>query len=132
MNNVDMSDWGLPSRINHPYDAPSAIELIQAVEECITEEIVPASDGATQWKLRIAANALKIAVREIEGKASHQDALQNILTDLGAVDMPDLSEKIKAGDYDDRFEMLQEKLLSIVTMKLEVANPRHFIQVQDP
>ena len=91
-----------------------------------------ASDGATQWKLRIAANALKIAVREIEGKASHQDALQNILTDLGAVDMPDLSEKIKAGDYDDRFEMLQEKLLSIVAMKLEVANPRHFKQVQDP
>ena len=32
-NNVDMSDWGLPSRINYPYDAPSAIELIQAVEE---------------------------------------------------------------------------------------------------
>ena len=54
------------------------------------------------------------------------------MTDLGAVDMPDLSEKIKTGDYDDRFEMLQEKLLSIVAMKLEVANPRHFIQVQDP
>ena len=69
---------------------------------------------------------------EIEGRASHQDALQNILTDLGAVDMPDLSEKIKTGDYDDRFEMLQEKLLSIVAMKLEVANPRHFKQVQDP
>ena len=40
--------------------------------------------------------------------------------------MPDLSEKIKAGHYDDRFEILQEKLLSIVTMKLEVANPSHF------
>ncbi len=127
-----MSDWGLPSRTNYPYDAPSAIELIQAVEECITEEIVPSSDGATQWKLRIAANALKIALREIEGRASHQDALQNIFTDLGAVDMPDLSEKIKAGDYDDRLEMLQEKLLSIAAMKLEVANPRHFKQVQDP
>lgn len=132
MKNVDMSDWGLPSRINYPYDAPSAIELIQAVEGCITEEIVPGSDGATKWKLRIAANALKIAVREIEGRASHQDALQNILIDLGAVDMPNLSEKIKAGDYDDRFELLQEKLLLIVGMKLEVANPRYFKQVQDP
>ena len=132
MNNVDMSDWGLPSRTNYPYDAPSAIELIQAVEECITNEIVPASDGATKWKLRIAANALKIAVREIEGKASHLDALQTILTELEALNMPDLSEKIKAGHYDDRFEILQEKLLSIVTMKLEVANPRHFKQAQNP
>ncbi len=127
-----MSDWGLPSRTNYPYDAPSAIELIQAVEECITDEIVPASDGATKWKLRIAANALKIAVREIEGKASHLDALQTILTELEALNMPDLSEKIKAGHYDDRFEILQEKLLSIVTMKLEVANPRHFKQAQNP
>jgi len=132
MNNIDMSDWGLPSRTNYPYDAPSAIELIQAVEECISEEIVPASDGATKWKLRIAANALKIAVREIEGETSHRNALHTILSDLEAIDMPDLSEKIKAGDYDDRFEMLQEKLLSIAAMKLEVANPSHFKQVQDP
>tara|TARA_X000000368_G_scaffold419089_1_gene422325 strand:+ start:19098 stop:19481 length:384 start_codon:yes stop_codon:yes gene_type:complete len=126
MSNVDMSDWGLPSRTNYPYDAPSATELIQAVEECITEEIMPSSDGSTKWKLRIAANALKIAIREIEGGNSHRDTLQTILTDLEAIDMHDLSEKIKAGDYDDRFEMLQEKLLSIVTMKLAVANPEHF------
>ena len=126
MNDVDMSDWGLPSRTNYPYDAPSAVELIHAVEECISEEIMPSSDGVTKWKLRIAANALRIAIREIESETSHRDALQTVLADLEAIDMPELSEKIKAGHYDDRFEMLQEKLLSIVTMKLEVANPRHF------
>ena len=126
MNNVDMSDWGLPSRTNYPYDGPSAVELIHAVEECITEEIMPSSDGVTKWKLRIAANALGIAIREIENEISHKDTLQNVLIELEAIDMRDLSEKIKAGHYDDRFEMLQEKLLSIVTMKLEVANPRHF------
>ena len=126
MSNADMSDWGLPSRTNYPYDAPSAVELIQAVEECITEEIMPSSDGVMKWKLRIAANALKIAIREIEGGNAHRDTLQTVLNDLEAIDMPDLSEKIKAGHYDDRFEMLQDKLLSIVTMKLEVANPSHF------
>ena len=121
-----MSDWGLPSRTNYPYDGPSAVELIHAVEECISEEIMPSSDGVTKWKLRIAANALRIAIREIESETSHRDTLQTVLADLEAIDMPDLSEKIKAGHYDDRFEMLQEKLLSIATMKLEVANPRHF------
>ena len=126
MKTADMSAWGLPSRTKYPYDAPSAIELIQAVEECITEEIMPSSDGVTKWKLRIAANALRIAIREIESETSHRDTLHTVLADLEAIDMPDLSEKIKAGHYDDRFEMLQEKLLSIVTMKLEVANPRHF------
>ena len=126
MNDVDMTDWGLPSRTNYPYDAPSAVELIHAVEECISEEIMPSSDGVTKWKLRIAANALRIAIREIESETSHRDTLQTVLADLEAIDMPDLSEKIKAGHYDDRFEMLQEKLLSIATMKLEVANPRHF------
>ncbi|MBT94346.1 MAG: hypothetical protein CL431_00040 [Acidimicrobiaceae bacterium] len=132
MNNVDMSDWGLPSRTNYPYDAPSAIELIQAVEECITEEVLPGSAGATKWKLRIAANALKIAVREIERGNSHRDALETIFNDLEVIDEPDLSRKIKEGDYDDRFEMLQEKLLSIVAMKLEVANPSYFKSVQNP
>ena len=126
MNNVDMSDWGLPSRTNYPYDGPSAVELIHAVEECITEEIMPSSDGVAKWRLRIAANALRIAIREIENETSHKDTLQTVLTELEAIDMPDLSEKIKAGYYDDKFGMLQEKLLSIVTMKLEVANPRHF------
>ena len=87
---------------------------------------MPSSDGVTKWKLRIAANALRIAIREIENETSHKDTLQTVLTDLEAIDMPDLSEKIKAGYYDDRFEILQEKLLSIITMKLEVANPSHF------
>ncbi len=132
MNSEDMSDWGLPPRTNYPYDAPSAIELIQAVEECISEEIMPSSVGATKWKLRIAANALKIAVREIEGETSHKNALHTILSDLEAIDMPDLSEKIKAGEFDDRLEMLQKKLLLIVTMKLEVVNPNYFESIQNP
>ena len=126
MNDIDMSDWGLPARTNHPYDAPSAIELIQAVEECITEEIMPSSDGAIKWKLRIAANALKIAIREIEEIGSHRHILQTIFEDLEATDARDLSRKIKAGDYDDRFEVLQEKLLNIVTMKLTITNPNYF------
>ena len=100
MNDPDMSDWSLPPRVNHPYDAPSAIELIQAVEECITEEIMPSSDGAIKWKLRIAANALKIAIREIEEIGSHRHILQTIFEDLEATDARDLSRKIKAGDYD--------------------------------
>jgi hypothetical protein len=82
--------------------------------------------------LRIAANALKIAVREIERGNSHRDALETIFNDLEVIDEPDLSRKIKEGDYDDRFEMLQEKLLSIVAMKLEVANPSYFKSVQNP
>ena len=69
---------------------------------------MPSSDGVTKWKLRIAANALRIAIREIENEASHKDTLQTVLTDLEAIDMSDLSEKIKAGHYDDRFEILQE------------------------
>ena len=92
MNDIDMSDWGLPARTNHPYDAPSAIELIQAVEDCITDEIMPGSNGANKWKLRIAANALKIAIREIQEGNSHKDDLQTIFSDLDAVDATDLSK----------------------------------------
>lgn len=132
MNDIDMSDWGLPARTNHPYDAPSAIELIQAVEDCITDEIMPALNGANKWKLRIAANALKIAMREIQEGNSRKDDLQTIFSDLDAVDATDLSKKIRSGDYDDKFEILHEKLLAIVTMKLDVANPDYFIEKQNP
>ena len=132
MNDIDMSDWGLPARTNHPYDAPSAIELIQAVEDCITDEIMPALNGANKWKLRIAANALKIAMREIQEGNSRKDDLQTIFSDLDAVDATDLSKKIQSGDYDDRFEILHEKLLAMVTMKLDVANPDYFIEKQNP
>ena len=132
MNDIDMSDWGLPARTNHPYDAPSAIELIQAVEDCITDEIMPALNGANKWKLRIAANALKIAIREIQEGNSHKDDLQTIFNDLDTVDTTDLSEQIQAGNYDDKFEILHEKLLAIVTMKLGVANPNYFLEKQNP
>ena len=132
MNDIDMSDWGLPARTNHPYDAPSAIELIQAVEDCITDEIMPALNGANKWKLRIAANALKIAMREIQEGNSRKDDLQTIFSDLDAVDATDLSKKIQSGDYDDKFEILHETLLAIVTMKLDVANPDYFIEKQNP
>ena len=132
MNDIDMSDWGLPARTNHPYDAPSAIELIQAVEDCITDEIMPGSNGANKWKLRIAANALKIAIREIQEGNSRKDDLQTIFSDLDAVDATDLSKKIQSGGYDDKFEILHEKLLAIVTMKLDVANPDYFIEKQNP
>ena len=132
MNDIDMSDWGLPARTKHPYDAPSAIELIQAVEDCITDEIMPALNGANKWKLRIAANALKIAMREIQEGNSRKDDLQTIFSDLDAVDATDLSKKIQSGGYDDKFEILHEKLLAIVTMKLDVANPDYFIEKQNP
>ena len=89
---------------------------------------MPGSNGANKWKLRIAANALKIAIREIQEGNSHKDDLQTIFNDLDAVDATDLSKKIQAGNYDDKFEILHEKLLAIVTMKLDVSNPGYFIE----
>ena len=65
MKELDLSDWALPPRTNLPYDSPSAEELILAVQEYLTEEVILESSGAQKWKLRIVVNTLSIALREL-------------------------------------------------------------------
>ena len=90
-------NMALPPRGNSPYDAPSAHQLIEAVNLLISEEIGEEISPTQKWKLRIASNALGIASREIQNIREDRKALRSILESLQMETEKDLSEAIRAG-----------------------------------
>jgi hypothetical protein len=70
-------------------DRPTIYELLRAIERFLRDEIVPATEGRRQFLARVAANAIGLVERELQGEAEHAahewtglDAL------LGAEPMP--------------------------------------------
>ena len=123
MTEIDRSDWALPPRTNLPYDAPSAEDLIQAVQEYLSEDLLPKSSGAEKWKLRIAVNSLSIAIRELTERDEDQATYAKIMNELGVEDEASLAEKIKAGELDGNLSDIHKKLSEITRRKLNVSNP---------
>lgn len=97
-------------------DRPTIHELLRSVEQFLRDDVVPATEGRRQFLARVAANAIGLVERELQGEAEHAarewaglDAL------LGAGPMPAgrdalaaairarndaLCTRIRAGAYD--------------------------------
>jgi HAMP domain-containing protein len=95
-------------------DRPTAAELIEAVSEFLSTEVLPAaSDHRLKFRTLVALNALAIASREL-------GASNNLL--LGTEERRDLAERIRAGDVDDgMLQLLKEH----VAAKLRISNPAY-------
>jgi Domain of unknown function (DUF6285) len=86
-----------------PFGRPTASELLDAVREFLTGQVMPATSGQLAFHARVAANALAIVARELElGPAS---------PDAGPAD-PLSPDDLAVG----------------VAARLAVANPRYFGQ----
>jgi aminoglycoside phosphotransferase (APT) family kinase protein len=86
-----------------PHGRPTASELLEAVREFLTGQVMPASTGQLAFHARVAANILGIVARELE---------------LGAI--PPESE------------LPESELADRVAAKLAVANPRYFDVAPQP
>jgi hypothetical protein len=53
-------------------DRPTTPELLQAVAEFLRERVLPATEGALAYQVRVAANALAIVQREVAQGAAAQ------------------------------------------------------------
>ena len=124
-------DMTLPPRGNSPYDAPSAHQLIEAVNLLISEELGGEISPTQKWKLRIASNALGIASREIQNIREDRKALRSILESLQMETEKDLSEAIRNGVFDDSLDDIHAQLVPLVDKKLMVANPSYLIDRND-
>lgn len=120
-----MSDAALPRRGSEPLDAPDGAALIEAVATWLHDELLPRSEGADRWHLRIAANALRVAGREArEGPAllaAHHERLQQ----LGYADDRELCGAIRAGVEDMRFADVLDAIGLSIAESLRIANPRY-------
>jgi hypothetical protein len=93
-------------------DRPNALELIEAVTEFLSTEVLPAAaDHRAKFRTLVALNALGIAWREL--------AASNNLS-LSDEDAAVLARRIRAGDVrDGDRELLKEH----VAAKLRISNP---------
>jgi hypothetical protein len=92
------------------HDRPTALELLEAVSEFLSEEILPTvDDQRLKFRTLVALNALRIASRELA------EADGGPSTD----DLTELARRIRAGDADVDVAQLKR----LVAAKLVVSNP---------
>jgi hypothetical protein len=94
-------------------DRPTALELLEAVNEFLAGEVLPLMDDhRMKFRTLVALNALGIAYRELaagEDEGMSEDELR------------DLARRIRAGGVpDDAVPLLKEH----VAAKLRISNPR--------
>jgi hypothetical protein len=94
------------------HDRPTALELIEAVTEFLSTEVLPAAaDHRLKFRTLVALNALGIAYRELKAG--------NTLL-LAQEEVTELARRIRGGDVpDDALPLLKEH----VAAKLRVSNP---------
>lgn len=94
-------------------DRPTALELLEAVEEFLSSEMLPTlDDQRLKFRTLVAMNALGIARRELEADEPG----------LGEDELRELARKIRAGEVPaDAHAVLKEH----VAAKLRISNPQY-------
>ena len=107
------------------YGRPTAEELLDAAQEFLLGPVSEATGGQVRFHAKVTANVLATVARQLrEGPAAQERARQG-LARLGASSFPELSARIRTGEFDGREGELFPFLWSSVGDRLAVANPRH-------
>jgi len=112
-------------------DRPTAIELLEAVQEFLQERALPRLSGHAAFEARIAANLLAIARREIEeGPRLLEEELAALERLLGSKGTPDELEAelvalIREGRLAPRWDDLMAHLRRRAEGRLGIANPKY-------
>ncbi len=114
----------------HPL--PSAVDLLEAVEDWLRAEVVPGPDGRVGFHARVAANVVGMVRRELLAGDAALVAHRERLAQLGVSTERELAEAIAAGTYDDREDELVAALRAAALAALEVANPAHLELPPEP
>jgi Domain of unknown function (DUF6285) len=104
---------------------PTAAELVEALREFLSDDVMPGTSGALSFHARVAANVAGIVERELALGPAAAAAHRERLMALGFADDAALARAIRAGDMDDRTQELVAALLATAIDDLQIANPRH-------
>lgn len=112
--------------VSGPHDSPSAGELVEAVREFLSRDVLPAVDGRVQFHTRVAINVLGIVERELAMKAEHERRHHDGLRALGVSSEAALATAIRGMALDDpRLDEIARFVRRTVRDKLDVANPKY-------
>ena len=107
-----------------PHAVPTADELLEAVEECLRDELLPSAEGRAGYLLRVSVAALAQVRRELALGAELDRAHRHRLATLGVADDLALADEIRAGHLSDaRREAILAALRASVADQLRVVAP---------
>lgn len=112
-------------------DRPTAIELIESVKDFLGDEALPSLSGHMAFQVRVAANLLAIAQRELEeGPRMRRDEHQRLREILGKEgSLEDLEAEliglIREGDLDSNRDAVVQHLRRTSEDRLRIANPKY-------
>jgi hypothetical protein len=121
-------------------DRPTAVELLDALGAFMRDRSANARDRWERFQFQVAANSIAIIGRELQ----MEDGFMRLEWEgldilLGAEAMPpeqpafverlqercrDLAERIRAGEFDDREDVLLPFLWETVVNKVRIASPK--------
>jgi len=112
-------------------DRPNAEELIESVREFLHDKLLPTMDGHDAFEVRIAANLLAIALRELQQGPAAAAGERVRLTELvGPHDTlealeTELVRKIRDGEIAVDSATLRSHLRETVRARLAISNPKY-------
>lgn len=114
-----------PDREVQLYGRPTAAELLEAAREFLVAEVMPATDGRTQFLTRVTVRVIDTVLREEALGRAHLAEHAARLESLGYRDDWELVAAIRRGEYDHDIPAMAARLAPDVRAKLEVADPRY-------
>jgi Domain of unknown function (DUF6285) len=109
-----------------PLGRPRADELIAAVREFLTSDVLPSSEGLRLHQLRVAINALAVVERELRSSDATNEEHHKRLASLHMASDAELVAAIRDGQFDD--DPALRNVLELETLaRLSVNNPRWII-----
>lgn len=106
-------------------DWPEAAAIVEAVRGFLTDEVMAATTGRTEYLARVAANALGIVERELRAGVEPAMERRDAISVLGYDDEANLAAAIRGGALDDRFDELLSVLSAVTRVRVGIANPRY-------
>ena len=105
------------------HDAPSAVELLDAVGEFLLSDVVAGTDGRLRFHARVAANVVAMVGRQISLGPQQESEYAASLDHLGIRSTFELADAIRAGALLDRADEVGAAVSASVAAKLAVAHP---------
>jgi aminoglycoside phosphotransferase (APT) family kinase protein len=114
-----------PAPVEQPFGRPTAAELVEAVREFLSDDVMARTEGRLKFHARVATNALSIVERELALGPAVAVAHAARLASLGYADDADLVAAIRAGKCDSEWATLAPDLAASTRDHLLVANPKY-------
>ena len=118
----------VPTAAPSLHGRPTASELLEAVEEFLRDDVMPATSGRVSFHARVAANVVAIVAREMAATPGDAERREAQLAPLGVSSEAELAAGIADGRFDGAADALHAALAAGVVAKLAVANPKYLMQ----